>query len=112
MAPSTLRDGWNELVGDWAASGEMDLGDRRLTINESATIERVGPFGVLRSTVQPAEFPDSISIIEAGEAGAAPMHYFDERGVQRLYLTSLADDRWTIWSGDERLRESPGFRQR
>jgi hypothetical protein len=113
MDSSTMRDGWDELLGDWAASGEMDLGDRKLTITGRATLERIGPFVVLRSTVQPPEFPDSISIIEGGDPGApAPMHYFDERGVQRLYVTTLADDRWTIWSGDERWRESPGFRQR
>jgi hypothetical protein len=104
---------WDWLVGAWAVEGEMDLGDHKLAVSGRTTIERLGPFVILRTTLEPPEFPDSLSIIGAGEAGdPEPMHYFDERGVQRLYLTTVADDTWTIWSGDESWRESPGFRQR
>lgn len=34
------------------------------------------------------------------------MHYFDSRGVNRLYEMSLQDEAWKIW------RSSPGFSQR
>jgi hypothetical protein len=113
MAPTTGSMGWDELLGEWLENGEMDLGDRVLTITGRATIERLGEFVVLRSTVQPPEFPDSISIIGHGEPDTpSPMHYFDERGVERLFLTTLDAHRWTIWSGDNRWRESPGFYQR
>jgi hypothetical protein len=104
---------WDELLGEWAVDGEMDLGGRGLAVNGRTTIERLGAFIVVRTTLEPAEFPDSLSIIGGGEAGdPEPMHYFDERGVQRLYLTTIAGDTWTIWTGDETWRESPGFRQR
>jgi len=53
-------------------------------------IERLGEFIVMRSVGQPAEMPDAISIIGGAPDGQPqPMHYFDERGVKRLYLTTL-----------------------
>ena len=51
------------------------------------------------------DFPDSISIIGPADEGIA-MHYFDSRGVHRIYLASF----------DERVlrlsRDVPGFSQR
>jgi hypothetical protein len=60
--------------------------------------------------------PDSISIIGGAAAGKPqPMHYFDERGVERLYVTSIEGSTWTIsrapgedWNGPA----GPGFNQR
>jgi hypothetical protein len=91
----------------------MDIDGRTIKVTGHATIEPLGEFVVLRSTVQPPEFPDSVSIIGGGNEGEpSPMHYFDERGVQRLYLSMVAGARWTIWRGDESWRESPGHNQR
>jgi hypothetical protein len=45
---------------------------------------------------------------EAPEGGEAPlrMHYYDSRGVFRVYETSVADSSWRVW------RDAPGFSQR
>jgi hypothetical protein len=105
--------GMDLLFGEWEASGQMDLDGQTIKVIGHTTIEPLGEFVVLRSTVQPPEFPDSISIIGGGPEGEpAPMHYFDERGVQRLYLSTVGDGRWVIWRGDESWRESPGHNQR
>jgi hypothetical protein len=105
--------GMDLLFGEWEATGQMDLDGQTIEVTGHTTIEPLGEFVVLRSTVQPAEFPDSISIIGGGPEGEpAPMHYFDERGVQRLYLSTVGDGRWVIWRGDESWRESPGHNQR
>jgi hypothetical protein len=105
--------GMERLFGEWEAFGEMDLDGQTIKVTGHATIQPLGEFVVLRSTVQPPEFPDSVSIIGgAPEGEPAPMHYFDERGVQRVYLSKVADDRWTIWRGDDSWRESPGHNQR
>ena len=51
-----------------------------------ATVERLGEFIVFRSLGEPAELPDCISIIGGAPDGEPqPMHYFDGRGVQRLF---------------------------
>jgi hypothetical protein len=53
------------------------------------------------------DFPDSISVIGHTEEGAdrLTMHYFDSRGVFRVYLLSAEKGELKIW------RDHPGFRQ-
>ena len=105
--------GMDRLLGEWDTAGTMDVDGRTITITGHTTIEPLGEFVVLRTTVQPAEFPDSVSIIGGGPADApAPMHYFDERGVQRLYLSTVDEARWVIQLADADRAMSPGFDQR
>jgi len=103
------------LIGTWQGEGEMPV-DPPMRITVEATVERLGPFIIFRSRGEPADVPDSISIIGgAAEGKPQPMHYFDERGVERLYVTSIEGSTWTIsrspgedWNGPA----GPGFNQR
>ena len=78
-------------------------------------------FLIQRMRTDHPKFPDSISIIGHtgrdrvdGATGGAPaasdsplqLHYFDSRGVSRVYHTSVDDTTWRIW------RDAPGFSQR
>src|SRR5437588_12603894 len=46
----------------------------------------------------PAEMPDSVSIIGGAPDGEPqPMHYFDSRGVKRLFMMALEGSTWKIW---------------
>jgi len=71
-----------------------------------------GQFLVQRTEVPVPEAPDALMIVSAGpETGAYTQHYYDSRGVVRLYAMSFADGVWTL------TRESPDltpleFRQR
>lgn len=48
--------------------------------------------------------PDSLTIVSVDlKTGAYTQHYYDSRGVVRLYAMSLADGVWTL------TRESPDF---
>jgi hypothetical protein len=50
------------------------------------------------------EAPNSLTIVSADlETGAYTQHYYDSRGVARLYTMTLADPVWTL------TRESPDF---
>lgn len=112
--PGAALRAFEPLIGEW--HGEGDLPDPRLHMTAEATIERMGEFIVFRSTGEPADLPDSISIIGGAPAGEPqPMHYFDSRGVQRLFLTTVEGFTWTIrrapgedWNGPD----GPGFNQR
>ena len=79
-------------------------------------VERLGKFIVLRSVGEPAEVPDSISIIGGAPDGEPqPMHYFDSRGVKRLFMTALEGSTWRIWRAageDWNGPHGPGFNQR
>jgi hypothetical protein len=61
-------------------------------------------FLVQRSWADHPDFPDGIAII--GVTEGLSMHYFDSRGVHRVYATSLDDGVWRFW------RDAPGFSQR
>lgn len=103
------------LIGEWRTEGEIPI-DPPMRISGTTTIESLGAFIVIRSVGEPVEVPDSISIIGgAPEGDAQPMHYFDSRGVERLYLTSVEGSTWTIWRApgeDWNGPQGPGFNQR
>jgi hypothetical protein len=103
------------LIGHWHGEGVLAT-DPPLEMSVEATIERLGKFVVFSSAGEPAELPDSLSIIGGARAGEPqPMHYFDARGVERLYLTTLEGTTWSIWRApgeDWNGPHGPGFNQR
>jgi hypothetical protein len=102
------------LIGEWHGEGEFP--DPPLKLSVEATIERFGEFLVFRSDGKPAEMPDTISIIGGAAPGEPqPMHYFDSRGVKRLFLTTVEGSTWRIWRApgeDWNGPDGPGFNQR
>ena len=88
------------LVGEWTqrVSGH---GDPVGTI----TFEwALGDAYLLQRSTLPLPFPESLAVIEHDDAIAEfRMHYFDSRGVTRLYRMSLRGSRWTL------LRTEPDF---
>jgi hypothetical protein len=73
-------------------------------------------FVIFRSRNDHPDFPDSISII--GDTDGLRWHYFDSRGVHRVYEFRVTDDGWEIArdaaGGDEPEigRAAPAFSQR
>jgi hypothetical protein len=62
-------------------------------------------FLIQRWEIPVPEAPDGIAIIGADpeREGGYLQHYFDSRGVARVYKMSFADGVWTLW------REAPDF---
>jgi len=67
-------------------------------------------FMIQRSTADHPDFPNSISVIGAmsddDEDERLSMHYYDSRGVHRVYSLDMNEDVLTI------ARDAPGFSQR
>jgi hypothetical protein len=103
------------LVGEWQGEGEIPI-EPPMKISVKATVERLGAFIVFRSVGEVGQVPDSVSIIGGAPDGQPqPMHYFDERGVKRSYLTVLEGSTWKIWLApgeDWNGPDGPGFNQR
>jgi hypothetical protein len=58
-------------------------------------------FLIERWTIELPEFPDGIAIIGAGnEPKTLRQHYFDSRGVHRLYEMTLDEGVWKLWRDD------------
>jgi len=64
-------------------------------------------FLIQRFTVENPAAPNGIAIIRAGAGpDSFSQHYYDSRGVERVYSMSLDQAVWTLWRG------APGFWQR
>src|SRR5436190_4197858 len=96
MAMSELRP----FVGRWELA--VDIPGAEDTRGQ-VVFEWLGALLVVRSEVPDSDVPDSICVIAPDDGSGYLQHYFDSRGVVRLYEMSLEDDVWTL------LRTKPDF---
>lgn len=107
----------NQLVGSWTTEAtHPDVPG--VTVHGSTTFEWLEGerFLIQRSRNDHPDFPDAISIIgvmdadraedTAADTGELAMHYFDSRGVFRVYATQVDEHAWRWWMN------APGFSQR
>ena len=103
------------LVGEWHGEGALPI-DPPMKLTVEAKIERLGEFIVFSTQGKPAAVPDSVSIIGgAADGEPQPMHYFDSRGVERLFMMALKGSTLRIWRApgeDWNGPHGPGFNQR
>jgi hypothetical protein len=94
------------LLGEWEVEGTHPA-DPSMTVRGRTTFEWLDgeQFVVQRWTIDHPDFPDGIAILGEGEDGFA-QHYFDSRGVARVYAMTVTDAAWKL------SREHPGFSQR
>jgi hypothetical protein len=95
------------LVGSWFVNmTHVALPDPVHGVKTYAWLEG-GHFLVERGHFDHPDVPDSVAIIGADDSGEGlAQHYFDSRGVLRVYRMRLSDGIWTLW------RDAPGFSQR
>jgi hypothetical protein len=106
---------FDRLIGEWHVEGEIPI-DPPMKVSGEAKIDRLGAFIVFSSVAEPAEVPDSLSVIGGARGDEPqPMHYFDSRGVKRLFMTAVEGSTWKIWRApgeDWNGPDGPGFNQR
>jgi nitroimidazol reductase NimA-like FMN-containing flavoprotein (pyridoxamine 5'-phosphate oxidase superfamily) len=104
--PHPELHGWQRLVGSWVTHATHPLLPGA-AVRGQATFEWLDGrrFLILRWHYDHPEIPDAIAIIGVTD-GQLSMHYFDHRGVYRVYAVSLEKDQWRFW------RDAPGFSQR
>jgi hypothetical protein len=97
-----MTDLLNILVGEWSVEARHPAFPG-LVVAGRAGFEWLegGHFLILRSQAEHPDFPDALWVIGDGKA-----HYFDSRGVRRVYEMSVGEAVWRIW------RDEPGFAQR
>lgn len=96
------------LTGEWEVEA-VHTSMKDTVIHGRVWIEWLdgGHFLVQRSEMEHPDFPNHIAVIGLDDSGEnCTMHYFDSRGVERLYQTDVNDGVWTGW------RDAPGFSQR
>jgi hypothetical protein len=91
------------LVGEW------DVTIHGYDARGRTTFEWLegGGYLIQRSTVDDPRFPNAVMAIGPDAAGERLVqHYFDSRGVARVYDVSLEGDEFRLW------RDGPDFAQR
>jgi hypothetical protein len=102
----TEFDGWQRLVGEWSIEARHPaLPDT--VINGRAAFEWLEDqrFLIQRTHYDHPEMPDAVSVSGIVD-GTPAMHYFDVRGVHRVFAVDLTGDTWRYWN------HTPGFAQR
>ena len=107
MNEPVLR-GWERFIGSWETEGAHPMLPGE-PIRGTSTFEWLDGqrFVIWRSHCEHPEIPDAITIIGLTN-GQLSMHYFDSRGVSRVYATSLDQTAWRFW----RDAPAPDFSQR
>jgi hypothetical protein len=123
MITELLLEHLSPLVGTWTTEATHPESPG-LIVHGTAVFEWLDGerFLIHRTRTDHVDFPDSISIIgvtnrdrlekspEIDPAAALEsplsMHYFDSRGVYRVYGASVDGQTWRLW------RDAPGFSQR
>jgi hypothetical protein len=110
-------DHLDALVGEWETEATHPAIPNTV-IHGRSTFEWLdgGLFLIWRMAHDHPDIPNSIAILgcdDAGDAGPSrdpsegcSMHYFDERGVSRVYQFDAEKGVWRFW------RDRPGFSQR
>jgi hypothetical protein len=96
------------LAGQWVISAPNPM-EPTQRVHGTVSFEWLsgGRYLIERVIIDHADFPDSIAIIGYDEITRNfTQHYFDSRGVERIYGMSLIDNVWKLW------RDAPGFSQR
>jgi hypothetical protein len=83
------------LVGEWTTEATHPIYPSTVVHGRSTFEWLEGErFLIVRARSDHPDFPDSISII--GDTGGLRMHYFDSRGVARIYEMTMDGRVWTF----------------
>ncbi len=88
------------FVGEWREQVELPVNPSGRT---TFAWELEHRFLVQRSEIDDAAFPNSLCVIAVDADGGYTQHYFDARGVVRVYAMRFEHGEWTL------LRETPDF---
>jgi hypothetical protein len=89
--------GWRRFIGGWETDGSHPLLPGEV-IRGTSTFEWLDGerFVIWRAHYEHPKIPDAITIVGITD-GRLSMHYFDCRGVHRVYSASLHGDTWRYW---------------
>ena len=98
----TDMEGLEPLVGEWTAEVVTSGSDDVLPGEMSVEWLEGGGYLILRSTMVDPRFPRAISVIGPDRSGELIVqHYFDSRGVARIYEITLENGVLTLSRDDE-----------
>ena len=108
MSDEPQLQGWHRFIGRWETEGAHPLLPGE-AIRGTSTFEWLDgrQFVIWRSHYDHPQIPDALTVIGVTD-GQLSMHYFDRRGVHRVYAASLDERTWRYW----RAAPAPDLSQR
>jgi len=101
----TDMEGFEALLGEWTTEvRHPDIG----VVHGEMSVEWLegGGYLVQRSSAEDTRFPRGLSLIGPTAAGdRIVQHYFDSRGVARVYELSLENGVWRTWRDDPKMSQ-------
>ncbi len=97
MSVESGLEEWERFIGSWETEGAHPMLPGE-AIRGTSTFEWLDGrrFVIWRSQYEHPQIPDAITLIGVTD-GQLSMHYFDERGVYRVYAASLDQGTWRYW---------------
>jgi hypothetical protein len=96
----------NALVGEWTSEATHPAFPGKVVAGSVSVEWLEGERFLLQHTRSDhPDFPDALLVLGETEEGFVS-HYFDSRGVHRIYQLGFDDGVWRLW------RDEPGFNQR
>ena len=97
MSVESGLEEWQRFIGSWETEGAHPMLPGE-AIRGTSTFEWLDGrrFLTWRSQYEHPQIPDAITLIGITD-GQLSMHYFDERGVYRVYAASLDQGTWRYW---------------
>ena len=101
-----MLQGWQRLVGRWGTEATHPGLPGVVVIGQS-TFEWLEDqqFLIQRSHYDRPEIPDAVTVTGIID-GEPAMHYYDVRGVHRMFTVEITPDAWRFWNA------TAGFAQR
>jgi hypothetical protein len=98
---------FDPLIGEWTVEATHPMFPSTV-VNGRMSYEWLEGerFLIQRSSNDHPDFPDSISVIGFADEDELTAHYFDSRGVFRVYRVAMEGEALRMW------RDAPGFSQR
>jgi hypothetical protein len=97
VSEESRLQGWHRFIGRWETKGAHPMLPGE-SIRGTSTFEWLDgqQFVIWRSHFDHPEIPDAITLVGVTD-GQLSMHYFDSRGVYRVYSSSLDQTTWRYW---------------
>jgi hypothetical protein len=83
----------HDFVGEWEMAVDLPGAE---DVRGHVLFERMGNVLVQRTTLPTPDAPDSWCVVLTRPDGSHVQHYFDARGVARLYAMTFDGDTWTL----------------
>jgi hypothetical protein len=107
VKPNPALEPLSILIGEWTTTGKHPLLPN-ITVHGHTSFNWLenGAFMIMHTSIEEKEFPAGIAIFGSDDSiENFSMLYYDERGVSRLYSSTLENNTWKWWRNNSEFAQ-------